>query len=355
MSRGQELSETVRSQIVILRDHGISWADIGRELNLIPSTVRKIYLRCKSSGTYSSASRSGRPKSLDKHDLRRLKAYITTNRYTRREPLGELLLNQNLSISERTLRRKITEDLGFRHRIERRKPHLSLKQKEARLRFAKEHIHWGLEEWQRVAWSDEMSMQTDANQGQKWVWRYPEEEYIEDCCRATVIPGFRKVKIWAAMRFNQLSELVIIPEKEGDGKMNAEEYCDIIMDGEMFDFWVKGSEEIGCLLMMEDGAAYHKGCATKRRKELEEVGWIGWGPGTWPSNSPDLNPIENLWHILRSNIRKRKVQPRTKEALIEALQEEWSKLDIEMVNKLCESMPRRLQAVINARGGTTKY
>jgi len=58
---------------------------------------------------------------------------------------------------------------------------------------------------------------------------------------------------------------------------------------------------------------------------------------------------------LRSNIRKRKVQPRTKEALIEALQEEWSKLDIEIVNKLCESMPRRLQAVINARGGTTKY
>src|SRR2546423_2475414 len=71
------------------------------------------------------------------------------------------------------------------------------------------------------------------------------------------------------MRFNQLSELVIIPEKEGDGKMNAEEYCDIIMDGEMFDFWVKGSEEIGCLLMIEDGAAYHKGCATKSRPVIK--------------------------------------------------------------------------------------
>ena len=114
-------------------------------------------------------------------------------------------------------------------------------------------------------------------------------------------------------------------------------------------------EDKGWLLVMEDGVLYYKGVATTRREQLEEDGWIGWGPGTWPSNSPDLNPIENLWHILRSNIRKRKVQPRTKEALIEALQEEWSKLDIEMVNKLCESMPRRLQAVINARGGTTKY
>ena len=107
--------------------------------------------------------------------------------------------------------------------------------------------------------------------------------------------------------------------------------------------------------MMEDNAGYHRGCAAMRRKQLEKDGWVGWGPGTWPSNSPDLNPIENLWHILRSNIRRRKVQPRSKKELIECLQEEWEKLDIEIVNKLCLSMPRRLQAVIDAGGGTTKY
>ena len=91
----------------------------------------------------------------------------------------------------------------------------------------------------RVVWTDEMSMQTDANQGRKWVWRYPEEEYIEDCCRATVISGFEKVKVWAAMRYGKLSKLVVLAEKEGGGKMNAEEYCDAIMDGEMFDFWME--------------------------------------------------------------------------------------------------------------------
>jgi transposase len=74
-----------------------------------------------------------------------------------------------------------------------------------------------------------------------------------------------------------------------------------------------------------------------------------------PSSSPDLNPIENLWHILRNNIRKRKVQPRNEEALTVALQEEWEKLDMELVNRLCLSMPRRLQAVIDAQGGITKY
>ena len=77
------------------------------------------------------------------------------------------------------------------------------------------------------------------------------------------------------MRYGCLSKLVVIPEGEGDGKMNAVEYRDIIMDGEMFDFWTQSSEEVGCVLMMEDGVPYHRGCATARRKELEEMRWIG--------------------------------------------------------------------------------
>ena len=304
---------------------------------------------------FSSAPRSGRPKSLTERDHRRIAKHITTDRDTRRQALGEITNALNLSVCPKTLRKVITEDIGLGHRIERKRPWLSEQQKRDRLRFAKEHIHWTYEDWMRVVWTDEMSMQTDANQGQKWVWRYPEEEYDEDCCRATVIPGFEKVKVWGAMRYGKLSKLVVLEEKEGGGKMNAEEYCDKILDGEMFDFWMASSEEVGCVTMMEDGAKYHRGCASVRRSQLEKDGWVGWGPGTWPSNSPDLNPIENLWHILRSNIRKRRVQPRNKKALIEALQEEWGKIDMEMVKNLCLSMPNRLQMVIDKKGRSTRY
>jgi len=58
---------------------------------------------------------------------------------------------------------------------------------------------------------------------------------------------------------------------------------------------------------------------------------------------------------LRSNIRKKIPKPLQKNDLIRAVQEEWVKLDIKEVNRLIESMPRRLQAVIDAKGGSTKY
>ena len=80
------------------------------------------------------------------------------------------------------------------HRIQRKRPFLTRPQKRARLAFAKKFIHWTIEDWKRVIFTDEMGMQTGANIGQVWIWRYPEEEYEEDCCEVTYISGFKKMK-----------------------------------------------------------------------------------------------------------------------------------------------------------------
>jgi hypothetical protein len=217
------------------------------------------------------------------------------------------------------------------------------------------YIHWTAEEWRRVIFTDEMGIQTGSNGGRVWVWRYPEETYKEDCCGVTHVSGFKKIKVWGGMRYGALSKLIVLPEKQGEGKLNAVEYVEEIMDKELFDFWIESMEDVGYVHIMEDGAPYHMGAATARRKQYEEDGWEGWGPGTWPSSSPDLNPIENLWHILRTKICKRRPKILKKEDLMRALVEEWEKLDIGVINHLIDSMPRRLQAVIDTKGGSTKY
>lgn len=52
----------------------------------------------------------------------------------------------------------------------------------------------------------------------------------------------------------------------------------------------------------------------------------------WPSNSPDLNPIENAWSYLKQKVYLR--QPKNKKELIEFAKEEWNLIPDEYFEKL---------------------
>lgn len=76
----------------------------------------------------------------------------------------------------------------------------------------------------------------------------------------------------------------------------------------------------------------------------------------WPSKSPDLNPIENIWGYLVKKNYKYEFRPRNREELINAIQNEWNNLEENYnMQNLISSMPRRLQNVLEKNGGSTKY
>ena len=73
----------------------------------------------------------------------------------------------------------------------------------------------------------------------------------------------------------------------------------------------------------------------------------------WPPNSPDLNPIENLWGLMKRKLAPRKRPPLNEWRLL--IEKMWSSLDQDLIEKLIDSMPRRIEACIAANGGYTKY
>jgi hypothetical protein len=83
---------------------------------------------------------------------------------------------------------------------------------------------------------------------------------------------------------------------------------------------------------------------------------------TWPPYSPDLNPIQNLWALLKAKIYE--LQPELKdmpdtdetlEFMIQTAQEAWSQIDISILENLADTMPHRVEDIIANGGWYTKY
>ncbi len=73
----------------------------------------------------------------------------------------------------------------------------------------------------------------------------------------------------------------------------------------------------------------------------------------WPANSPDLNPIENLWGIVKKKMRD--TRHNNADNLKAAIKATWASITPELCHRLISSMPHHIDAVIHAKGGPTKY
>ncbi len=79
----------------------------------------------------------------------------------------------------------------------------------------------------------------------------------------------------------------------------------------------------------------------------------GVGVLDWSANSPDLNPIENLCSIVKRKMRNKR--PKNADELKATVKETWAYIPPQQCHKLITSMPRRIEAVIKAKGAPTKY
>jgi len=170
--------------------------------------------------------------------------------------------------------------------------------------------------------------------------------------------------MWACFTGDRLGPLIIY-EKEG---VDGDAYTKILFDGllNLIDDLLKIPEDATIVevateksfVFMHDNAPCHK---TKNVKELLQKAHVLMMK--WPAQSPDLNPLENLWVQLKDCFRKwffelEYCSSHNAKCMFQyekLLQEVWQNIGQELIDKLISSMPRRVEAVIAAGGGHTKY
>ncbi len=104
------------------------------------------------------------------------------------------------------------------------------------------------------------------------------------------------------------------------------------------------------LFFQEDNAPVHTARVARSFLSSSNVEVL-----SWPAQSPDINPIENIWSYIEIKICKRDSQPSSVRQLEQWIKEEWDAVPVEYYRNLIKSMPCQVQAVLAANGGPTKY
>lgn len=283
---------------------------------------------------------AGRKRADSPRQLRYLINMVKSDRSQSSKDLALAWQEAGVHVKPAVVRRKLTEAGIFACRPTK-KPRLTKRMKRQRLRWARAFKSWTLEDWRQVAFSDESSIETLQDR-RKFVRRKATEKDLPECIKE-VVKFPEKVMIWSLISAHGTGRVRIV-----EGTMDSLKYRDVI-DEELVP---QGEEWFpdGNYIFQQDGAPCHRSKLIKNHLHA-----MGLQVLPWPGNSPDLNPIEGLWNDLKNEVNK--VQVTNKEQLVERIQEVWhgnGRL-AELAKQYIDSMPRRVAAVIAARGGHTKY
>lgn len=331
------------AQAVLLTDQGRTQREVAAILNVPRTTLRFALKRYRETGLYTRRPGSGRVRCTSARDDRFIILAVLRNRFlTAVEIRRRLQATRGVIVSERTIRRRM-EERDLRAQRPARGPELERQHRTARLRFARQHVNWTNDQWSKVLFTDECRVALRAPDGRERVYRRRGERFLPITTRQTVSYQGGSIMVWGGICSDARTELVIV-----DRRLTAARYIEEILQDHVVAFVdFIGREDF---LLMHDNARAH--VAAEVELYLSAVG-IRRLP--WPARSPDMNPIEHVWDMVKRRIRAQPNPPETLRELRDAVVAAWDDIPQVTLRSMLQSMPDRMQAVIKARGGNTRY
>jgi len=321
-----------RWEIVFLSRHPkgpkLGIAEVARTVKCSKKTVKN-WLDCyQRTGDVEEISRCGPPRvTSHAEDLKIIKIAVEDPEVTS-DAISKRLKRRGTVISSRSVRRRLNE-AGLKYTAPMCKPLLSDSHQRNRLHWSKSHRHM---DWNRVIFTDETTILLDRPPSRVWqrrgaripVWtvKHPLKLHVWGCFSSE---GFGDIFMFTQNLNSDLIckiyEMALLPSAQN-----------------WFEDWA----------LQEDNDPKHMAKKSQKWKAEHNVHRI-----PWPAQSPDLNPIENVWKVLKDQLRQ--YRPRTLERMKRCVSEIWKQFPIGYAKNLVNSMPDRLEACISNNGGFTPY
>ena len=334
------MSSPERNRVLSLHKEGKSLSEISSMIGRARTNVQRIIAKFKHCGHVKSGKKTGRPpKTTPKEDRKIVRMSMVDRFKTAAEIAREVKLEQDQTVSRSTVTRRLKR-VGLEARAPASKPLISKKNQKLRLQFAQAHIIWTEEQWSRVHFSDESKFNVIGSDGKTYVRRKTGERLRVNCVKKTVKHGGGSVMIWGVFSAEGPGPLVRL-----HGRVNAEVYKQLLQQ-HLIPYL--HATRLQPATFMQDNAPCHTAKKVKSFFEEENLSVMD-----WPPQSPDLNPIENIWKLIGDRAQAR--NPQNTEDLWSLLQEEWRALTPLFCDKLIKSCSQRCAAVIDSKGLFTKY
>ncbi|CAG8574036.1 27847_t:CDS:2, partial [Racocetra persica] len=289
MAKKKKLTTLQHGGILYGRNRGESYSTITRNVKCEKTTVHDILKRAEVETTVVK-KRPGRKPIFDTPALEELKKLViqVTNYYhlSAREiqELWNKEKNQTVSIS--TICRALKKT-GLRSCVAHYKPLISKKNKEIRYAWAKDYLNWLTHQWRNIIWSNESFFRQFMSSHNIRVWHTPAKEFDKSCLVPTVghSPGHI---FWGCFSWHGLESIISI-------------------HGRITNFF----NNAGISML------------------------------PWPPQSPNLNPLENLWQEVESHLRSSLDKSTSIEDLEKKVKATWNSIPPRYYHGLVNSISNR--------------